>query len=218
MSAASPKLCAPRYWRETLVSLACSSLFIPSCKARGLLTTCGSQLDAVGLPTGRAHQHDQALPLQTTEPVTDMTLGTRQRCHQRRVTTCDHPTGPLFLSRQPPQNLPLESGETPGSHHHAPDSSVERRVSAGAAATGAAPACGQAWRGLVRTPCTAAWTAGSAKSGHWMSHGAWGPTWRAGKGPWARHRLTTVALTPHGRAAWVSVSQACPWAKFGSRE
>jgi hypothetical protein len=49
----------------------------------------------------------------------------------------------------------------------------------------------------MRTPCTAAWTAGSAKSVRWMIHGAWGTTWRAGKVPWAMHRLTTVALTPN---------------------
>jgi hypothetical protein len=49
----------------------------------------------------------------------------------------------------------------------------------------------------MRTPCTAAWTAGSAKAVRGMLHGAWGPTWRAGKVPGAMHRLTTVALTPH---------------------
>jgi hypothetical protein len=69
----------------------------------------------------------------------------------------------------------------------------------------------------MRTPCTAAWTAGSAKSVRWMIHGAWGTTWRAGKVPWAMHRFTTVVLTPNCWAAWVSVSQSCPLAKFGSR-
>jgi hypothetical protein len=69
----------------------------------------------------------------------------------------------------------------------------------------------------MRTPCTAAWTAGSAKSVRWMIHGAWGTPWRAGKVPWAMHRFTTVVLTPNGWAACLRVSQSCPLAKCGSR-
>src|SRR5215813_7763711 len=175
----------------------CSSLFITSCTIRGLLTTCSGQIDAFGFPSGRTDHHNQALRLQTTETVTNIALGTGQRCHQLRVTTCDHPTGPLFISRQPSQNLPLEAGETHGRHHRFPDSSVALRVSAGATATCSAPACVPAWRCRVRTPCTAAWTAGSAKSVRWMIQGAWGTTWRAGKVPWAMHRLSIVALTPN---------------------
>src|SRR4030095_13813760 len=195
-----------------------SSLFITSCKARGLLTTCGGQIDAFGFPTGRTDHQDQALRLQAPQTVTDIALGTGQRRHQLRVTTRDHPPGPLLIGCQPPQHLPLESGETHGRHYCSPARSVRLCVSPGTATIGSAPTCAPAWPGRagwrrwqlcwwrpVHTPCTTTWTAGSAKSVRWMIHGASGTTWRDGKLPWAMHRLITVALTPNCWAACVSV-------------
>src|SRR5262245_8952697 len=96
---ASAQRCGHMYGASPVVLLYCSSLFITSCKFSGLLTTCGGQRDAFGFPTRRAEHHDQALRLQATQTVTDGTLGTGQRCHQRRVTTREHATSPLCIGR-----------------------------------------------------------------------------------------------------------------------
>ena len=164
------------------------------------------------------------------ETVTDIALGTRQRCHQLRVTTRNHPPGPLLIGRQPPQYTLLESGETPRRHHCAPATSRARCVSAGAEKACVSPASRAAWPGAsrrserrlrgrwpVRTICTAAWTAIRSKSVRWMIQGACDTTWRAGKVPWVINRLMTVALTPHCCAAWLSVTQSVPFGTFGRR-
>src|SRR4030095_15539911 len=111
------------------------------------------------------------------ETVTDVALGTGQRGHQLRVTTRNHPSGPLFIGRQPLQYTLLESGETHRRHHCAPATSGALYVFAGAEEACVSPASRAAWPGdsrrserqlrgrwPMRTICTAAWTATRAQA------------------------------------------------------
>jgi hypothetical protein len=102
---------------QLVVSIYDFSLFITSCDVKGLLTAFSGQRDRCRFPSWCATHDEQTLPLQSTEAVTDIALGTRQRRNQRWVTTRDHPTGPLLIGRQPAQDTLLEAGETHGSHH-----------------------------------------------------------------------------------------------------
>src|SRR4029453_12860038 len=109
LAVASPTLWAPWYCSEASVSLRYSSLFITSCKVRGLLTTGSGQRDAVGCPTGCTDHDDQALRLQAPQTVPAIALGTGQRRHQLRGPPRAHPTGPLLIGCKPPPHLPLEA-------------------------------------------------------------------------------------------------------------
>ena len=109
VSAAFSKRCRRASCLQLVVSIDSFSLFIPSCKLKGLLTTCCGEVDRFRFPTWRAAHADETLPLQSTETVTNIALRTRQSRYQRRVTTRYHPTGPLLIGRQPAEDTLLES-------------------------------------------------------------------------------------------------------------
>jgi hypothetical protein len=61
------------------------------------------------------------------------------------------------------------------------------------------------------------WTARRVRARAWLIQGADGPTWLAGSVPGASSRLRPVALTPHGAAAGLRVSQSCACGPLGRR-
>jgi len=74
------------------------------------------QDDGFRMSTWGPPHDDQAVRFERAQAMTEVTVVRVESAHQLLRTTGDHPTGPVVISHQPPQDLLLELGEAGGGH------------------------------------------------------------------------------------------------------
>lgn len=68
------------------------------------------QDDGFRMSTWGPPNDDQAVRFERAQAMTEVPFVRVEGAHQLLMTTGDHPTGPLVISHQPPQDLLLELG------------------------------------------------------------------------------------------------------------
>jgi hypothetical protein len=77
--------------------------------SRSLMPRRG-QNDRFRMSTWRPPNDDQAVRFERAQAMTEVTFVRVESAHQLLMTIGDHPTGPLVIRHQPPQDLVLELG------------------------------------------------------------------------------------------------------------
>jgi hypothetical protein len=74
------------------------------------------QDDGCRMSTWGPTHNEQAVRFERAQAMTEVTVVRVEGTHQLLMTTGPHPTGPLVISHQPPQDLLLKLGEAGGGH------------------------------------------------------------------------------------------------------